>query len=75
MSDVFGIFATAQQPAREVESIVDMGQHKLFEAQPISLLQIVQRLSPISGASCVDRMKRDFILEGCSVATSMEGKT
>ena len=37
-SIVFGIFVTAQQPKREVESIVDMGQHKVFEAQPVSLI-------------------------------------
>jgi len=37
-SIVFGIFVTAQQPEREVESIVDMGQHKVFEAQPVSLI-------------------------------------
>jgi hypothetical protein len=30
-----------------------MGQHKVFEAQPVSLIFIVQKLSPISGALCV----------------------
>jgi hypothetical protein len=30
-----------------------MGQHKLFEAQPVFGIQIVQRLPPISDASLV----------------------
>jgi len=42
LSHLFGIFAPTQQPAREVESSVDMRQHKLFEAQPVFGIQIVQ---------------------------------
>jgi hypothetical protein len=53
LSDIFGICAAAQQPACEVESSVDMRQHKLFKAQPVFGIQIVQRLPPISDASYV----------------------
>jgi hypothetical protein len=46
LSHLFGIFAPTQQPAREVKSSVDMGQHKLFEAKPVFGVQIVQGVSP-----------------------------
>jgi hypothetical protein len=53
LSGIFGVLAAAQQPAREVESCIDMGQHKLFEAQPVFGIEIVQRLPSIADASYV----------------------
>jgi len=38
---------------REIEGGIDMGQHKLFEAQSVFAIKIVQRLPLISDASCV----------------------
>jgi hypothetical protein len=48
---LFGILAPTEQPSREAESSDDMAQHKLFEAQPVYGIHIVQRLPPISDAS------------------------
>src|SRR4029077_5710402 len=61
MRDIVGMRPCAQQPARKVESSVNMGQHKLFEPQPVFGIQIAQRLPPIS-AACKERTGGTAIL-------------
>jgi hypothetical protein len=40
LGDILGIGAPSQQPTREVESGVDVGQHQLLKAHPVFGLQL-----------------------------------
>jgi hypothetical protein len=46
LGDILGISPPAQQPAREVESGVDVGHHQLLKTRPVFELQLAHN-SPL----------------------------
>jgi hypothetical protein len=48
LSDILGIRAPAQQPTREIESGIDVGQHKLLKAFPVFETQLTHNSLPNS---------------------------